>query len=43
MGYRDELNQKKTTYEDILKQRLDNLDKDYALLKMQVNHKFKCQ
>ena len=29
------LNQKKSTYEDILRQRLDNLDKDYALLKMQ--------
>lgn len=31
----DSLNQKKATYEDILRQRLDNLDKDYALLKMQ--------
>ncbi|MBR4099408.1 MAG: hypothetical protein IKK55_00250 [Clostridia bacterium] len=29
------LNQKKSIYEDILRQRLDNLDKDYALLKMQ--------
>ena len=29
------LNQKKSTYEDVLRQRLDNLDKDYALLKMQ--------
>ena len=28
------LNQKKSTYEDILRQRLYNLDKDYALLKM---------
>ena len=28
-------NQKKSTYEDILRQRHDNLDKDYALLKMQ--------
>lgn len=29
------LNQKKSTYEDILRQRLDNPDKDYALIKMQ--------
>ena len=29
------LNQKKSTYEDILRQRLNNLDKDYSLLKMQ--------
>ena len=29
------LNQKKSTYKDILRQRLDNLDKDYSLLKMQ--------
>ena len=29
------LNQKKSTYEDILRQRRNNLDKDYALLKMQ--------
>ena len=29
------LNQKKSIYEDILRQSLDNLDKDYALLKMQ--------
>lgn len=29
------LSQKKSTYENILRQRLDNLDKDYSLLKMQ--------
>lgn len=31
----DALNKKKDTYESILRQRLDNLDKDYSLLKMQ--------
>lgn len=34
------LNQKKSTYEDILRQLLDNLDKYYALLRMQAQELF---